>query len=131
MNRNEGIDTFGALSDRYGVALETEGWDSKKLFGGIAISDVLVNALYEIEHRYGDNPVIVYEMETVQKEFEPLAISLTEDGFKLLRRNLMSHFALLMVPHSRRWAMATTPDMEAIVYGPKEIIDLLPNEDAI
>jgi hypothetical protein len=70
-------------------------------------------------------------METTQKEFEPLEISLSADGFQLLRRNLMSHFDLLLVPGSRCWAMATTHDMEAIVYGPKKIIDLLPDEDVI
>jgi hypothetical protein len=58
---NKRIDIFRALSDRYGIALETEGWDSKKFFGGIAPSGVLINILCEIEHRYGDNPAIVYE----------------------------------------------------------------------
>jgi len=131
MNHSDGMEIFKELSNRYGINLKIAEWSSRKIFGGIALPDALICVLHEIEERYGGKVAIVYEMETTKKEFEPLEIPLTVDGFHILRRELISHFDLLFVPSSGRWAMATNHEMEATIFGPKEIIDLLPDESVI
>jgi hypothetical protein len=113
---------LAALRDRYGLELRTEGWESKAVQGGAAIGDEVVARLAAGAMQFDDERAVVYEMESTKKEFEPLEIPLSHQGFEKLRHSMIAHFDLLLVPRSRQWAMVMSHELEGMVLGRKDFV---------
>lgn len=122
MKTDDGWKALAALRDRYSVELDTRGWESEQLPGGVALPDDLIDALREAAQRLQDEVVEVYELESTHKEFEPMTVRLNREGFRALKSNLMSHFDLVMVPTSRMWALVMSHEMDGIVLGPRSFL---------
>lgn len=112
-------EALGELRKKYQVELDSRGWQSKRLSDGIAFADELADTLREMAQPMGDGVATAYELESSNKVFEPLTVSLDRQGFHTLRESWMSHFDLALVPPSRSWALVLlNEEMEAFVLGP-------------
>lgn len=122
MNSEQGRDMLAALHGRYNLELDTGGWGVRQISGGVALSDEMLEAICSTARRMDDDVAVVFEMESSAKEFAPLTVSLTNDGFRTLRQNLISHFDLVMVPASRQWALVMSHELEGMLFGPESFL---------
>lgn len=122
MNSSQGQEILAKLRDRYDIEIDASGWESKQLQGGVALTDQALAALASAANTVGDAVAVVYEMESFDKEFDPVTLPLTQEGFHSLRQNLLSHFDLVMFPPSRKWAFVMTHDLEGILFGPRNFL---------
>lgn len=122
MKTRDALDLVESLGDRYGIHLATAGWDVFECEGGIALSPDVIDSLRTAARCFTDEAVTAYEMESLHKDFSPLRVSLNRDGIRTIRNSLMSHFDLVILPDSLRWAVVATNEMEAFVCGPKEFV---------
>jgi hypothetical protein len=113
---------LAALHDRYGVDLQTKGWENKPIPGGAALADEVVPRLAEGALQFDDQSAVAYEMESTKKEFEPLVVSLDRRGFDQLRHSMLSHFDLVLVPHSKKWALVMSHELDGMVLGPRQFV---------
>jgi hypothetical protein len=125
MNRQECWQILSALRDRYGIDLHTEGWENKPIPGGAALADHLVPRLAAGALQFDDQSAVAYEMESTKKEFEPFVVSLDQRGFDALRHSMLSHFDLVLVPRSKKWALVMSHELEGMVLGPKQFVAAL------
>lgn len=121
---NDHIQTIAhGLSERFAVTLDVVDWREMEFFGGIAFVLREVDNLCRLARHSGDSEVIAYEMESLDRDFPPTAFPVDADGMRNLSNSWMAHFELLLVPPSKAWAIAITPDMEAFLLGPKKFVD--------
>jgi hypothetical protein len=119
MGNNQGREALGELRKRYQVELDSRGWQSTRLPGGLALADELADTLRDAAQPLHDSVATAYELESSHKEFAPLTVSLDRQGFRNLRESWISHFDLVLVPPSRGWALVVlNEEMEAFIVGP-------------
>jgi hypothetical protein len=126
MNHKQAKNALVALAARYDADLKMDGWESKQVEGGVAVSDEIVVAIGSAARQFGDETATVYEMESSRSEFAPMTVQLSRDGFRHVRQSLLSHFDLVMVPASRKWALVMNHDLEGVLFGPKSFLAAIP-----
>jgi hypothetical protein len=122
MKTKQAWDTFAALRDRYGIELDTKAWESKHLPEGVGLPDELVGKLASAARQFDDRVAVAYELESSRKEFAPLSVSLDEAGFDALRRAMLSHFDIVLIPPSRKWALLMSHELEGLLLGPEHFL---------
>jgi hypothetical protein len=122
MNSKQGRIALDALRARFDVDLNMDGWESVEVEGGVALPDEIVAALGSAARQFGDETATVYEMESSGREFAPMTVQLNKDGFTHVRQSLLSHFDLVMVPASRKWAFVMSHELDGVLFGPQSFL---------
>lgn len=114
---------LSALEQRCGISLSHDDWHSLEIPGGVAMKNRWTSALSTAAAGCGDTMVTAYEMESTNREFDPVDVELSNEGMGKLRAMMMSHFDLLLVPESRQWILWLSNEMKGIVFGPESFLD--------
>ncbi|GAB3465805.1 hypothetical protein GCM10027321_31210 [Massilia terrae] len=122
MKSKQTLDSLGALRGRYGIEVDAKYWESREVPGGVGLPDEVVASLALAARRYDDRSAVAYEMESSNKEFAPLTVSLDQEGFDTLRRSMLSHFDLVLVPPSKKWALVLSHELDGILLGPEHFL---------
>jgi len=122
MKTSDALDLVESLGGRYGISPDLTDWDVLEYEGGIALSPEIVGSLCAAAQSFKDDAITAYEMESLHKNFSPLRVRLSRDGIREIRNSLMSHFDLVLLPDSLRWAVVATNELETFVFGPKEFV---------
>lgn len=122
MTRNQALDAVSALEHRCGLVLSCSDWHVLEVPGGVAMSHESISALAVAASKYSDTKAVAYEMESVNQDFDPVEVEISDDGMRQLRTMMISHFDLLLVPESRRWVVLLSNEMESIFFGPEKFL---------
>lgn len=122
MKSKQTLDSLAALRDRYGIEVNAKDWESREVPGGVGLPDELVVSIGLAARQFDDRSAVAYEMESSNKEFAPLNLSLDQEGFDALRRSMLSHFDLVLVPPSKKWALVLSHELDGVLLGPEHFL---------
>lgn len=129
---NNPRDLVRDADSRYALGnVDCSDWEEAILFGGIAMDALTFEALASAAFDCTDAKATIYEMESSDVDFLPIKFHLDYKSFLSLRRHMMAHFDLLIVPPSKRWLAYLTSDLETFVYGCPKFLSKIRNASGV